>query len=156
MSVSTNPNDLNYIGLINKSVYSTDDCDIGDIYAINKHFLVVKKGFINIHYYYIPFQKVEGWDGNVLWLKITDDEVKKKYERNVFPDTERYYIKGFRYENFPPYFPKPELISKRYRDENFEKVMRKNHLDFKYLCDLCNVPFDTENDFDKHMLETHK
>ena len=54
MSVSTDPNKLNYIGLINESVHTINNEDIGDIYAINKFFVVVKKGFINVHFYYIP------------------------------------------------------------------------------------------------------
>ena len=44
-----------------------------------------------MHYYYIPMSKVEGWDGHVLWLKITEEEVKRKYERDLIPDPTRYY-----------------------------------------------------------------
>jgi hypothetical protein len=65
--------------------------DIGDITAVSRDFVVVKRGFINIHYYYIPVSKVEGWDGDVLWLKITEEEVKRNYERGVIPDPSRYY-----------------------------------------------------------------
>lgn len=60
MSVSTDPNKLNYIGLVNESVHTSDDVDIGDVYAINKYFVVIKKGFINVHFYYIPLENVEG------------------------------------------------------------------------------------------------
>jgi hypothetical protein len=35
------------------------------------------RGFLNVHYYYIPIKTVEGWDENVLWVKITEEEVKK-------------------------------------------------------------------------------
>jgi hypothetical protein len=66
----------NWIDSINKSVYSADDIDIGDIEAVSRDLIVVKRGFIIIHYYYIPVVKVEEWDGNVLWLKITESEVK--------------------------------------------------------------------------------
>jgi hypothetical protein len=51
------------------------------IYAVSRNFVVVMRGIINIHYYYIPINKVEAWDDNVLWLKITENEVKEKYER---------------------------------------------------------------------------
>lgn len=44
MSVSVNPEKSNYIGLINESVHTSDDKDIGDVYAMNKYFLVVKRG----------------------------------------------------------------------------------------------------------------
>lgn len=57
-----------WIEMINESVHTSDDIDIGDIDAISRDFIVVKRGFVNIHHYYIPIIKVEGWDGNVLWL----------------------------------------------------------------------------------------
>jgi hypothetical protein len=49
-----------WISLINESVHSSDDEDIDDIYAVSRNFIVVKRGFINVHYYYIPVKKVEG------------------------------------------------------------------------------------------------
>jgi hypothetical protein len=38
MSPSVDPEKLNYIGLINESVHTSDDKDIGDVFAINKTF----------------------------------------------------------------------------------------------------------------------
>jgi hypothetical protein len=52
-----------WIDLINESVHTGDDVDIGDIDAVNIDFIVVKRGFVYVHYYYIPIRKVEGWDG---------------------------------------------------------------------------------------------
>jgi hypothetical protein len=69
-----------WIGLIDESVHISDDIDIGDIDAVSRDFIVVKRGFVNVHYYYIPISKVEGWDGHVLWLKITEGEVIRNYE----------------------------------------------------------------------------
>ena len=47
--------------LINESVHTSDDIDIGDILAVSRDFVVVKRGFVNVHYYYVPISKVEGW-----------------------------------------------------------------------------------------------
>jgi hypothetical protein len=66
--------------LIDESINTYDDNDIGDIDAVSRNFIVVKR-ILNVHYYYIPIKTVEGWDENVLWLKITEEEVKEKYER---------------------------------------------------------------------------
>ena len=49
-----------WIDLINESVHTSDDVDIGDIAAVSRDFIVVKRGFVNVHYYYIPIGKVEG------------------------------------------------------------------------------------------------
>ena len=42
-----------WITLIDESVHTSDDIDIGDIEAVSRDFVVVKRGFVNRHYYYI-------------------------------------------------------------------------------------------------------
>ena len=79
----SNPSKIGWIDLIDEPVHTTDDIDIGDIEAISRDFIVVKRGFVNVHYYYISITKVEGWDGSVLWLKIPENEIKGNYERNI-------------------------------------------------------------------------
>ena len=69
----------------NESVHTTDHKDIGDIEAINRNSIVVKRGFVNVHYYYIPISEVEGWDGHVVWLKITEDECEKRLPKRFSP-----------------------------------------------------------------------
>ncbi len=92
---STVPSIMSWINLIDESVHTQDDVDIGDVDAVNRDFIVVKRGFVNVHYYYIPRNKVEGWDGHILWLKITEQELKTKYESVAkIPDPSRYYVKG--------------------------------------------------------------
>ena len=49
---------------------------------MSRDFVVIKRGIVNVHHYYIPITKVEAWDSNVLWLKITEKEVKENFERN--------------------------------------------------------------------------
>jgi hypothetical protein len=59
-SSPTLPTATAWIDLIKEAVHTSDDINIGDIEAINKNFVVVKRGFVNIHYYDIPQSKVEG------------------------------------------------------------------------------------------------
>src|SRR5919109_5537755 len=104
MSASDTARDsaLDWIRLLNESVHTIDDQDIGDIEAVNREFVVVKRGFVNVHRYFIPADKVEGWDGHVVWLKITEDEVKRKYQKDdAIPDPTRYLTKDF--ENYYRY-----------------------------------------------------
>ncbi len=154
MSVSIDPDKPNYIGLINESVHTSDDVDIGDVYAINKYFVVVKRGIIRIHFYYIPIAKVEGWDGNALWLKISEEEVKK-YERDVFPNPLRYYVKDFPYQNMPPAVPRAVVISPRAKDPTFPSMVYDKDVQDNYTCDLCNTVLTDEEDYDKHIKNTH-
>jgi hypothetical protein len=72
--------------MINKSVHTIDNVDIGDIEGMSRDLVIVKRGYINEHYYYIPITNVAGLDGEVLWLKVKEDDVKSKYERQINPD----------------------------------------------------------------------
>ena len=83
-----------------ESVHTSDDIDIGDIEATNKNTIVVKRGILHVHYYYIPTDVVEGWDEQVVWLTITEKEVKEKYEKNDEPGTSNYYTNNQGYDDF--------------------------------------------------------
>jgi hypothetical protein len=100
--------------LINESVHTSDDIDVGDIDAVSRIFVVVKRGFVNIQYYYIPLTKVEGWDGNVLWLTIPEEKVVTKYEReDLPPDPSRYYVKDYPIY-YTGYYPELAIIPPRF------------------------------------------
>ena len=143
-----------WIELINESVHSSDDIDIGDIDGVNRDFIVVKRGFLNIHYYYIPINKVEGWDGHAVWLKIPEVEVKANYERNIMPDPTRYYVKDYPYYNAAIY-PEVVIIQPRYKRPIFTTppAPESPHV---YKCDLCDSSsFPTEDELSKHVAANH-
>lgn len=66
--------------------------EIGEIEATNKDTIVVKKGKRGGKYYYIPIDRVEGWDGHVVSLTITEDEAKQ-FEKKDKPDRSVYFTK---------------------------------------------------------------
>jgi len=155
-----------WIDLINESVHTSDDIDIGDILAINRDFVVVKRGFVNVHYYYIPISKVEGWDGHVLWLRITENEVKANYERDKIPDPSRYYVKD--YPTYTAeYYPELIMIPPRYIQPVFgttvppysprteETTKAEPSIQDAYVCDLCNTSFKTEEELSNHVGSQH-
>lgn len=47
------PEKANWIDLINESVHTSDEVDIGHINAVSRDFIVVKRGLINVQYYYV-------------------------------------------------------------------------------------------------------
>lgn len=143
-----------FIDLINESVHTSDDVDIGDIYAVNRDLIVVKRGYVNVHFYYIPIHKVEGWDGFVLWLKITEDEVKRAFERDVFPDPYRYYVKGYSLYT-TSYFPVLPVIQSRYMVPTIETKEARDESIKIYQCDLCNTWFNTEEELSNHVSQEH-
>jgi hypothetical protein len=147
--------------LINESVHTSDDQDIGDIEAVSRNLIVVKKGLVNVRRYYIPLHRVEGWDGKVVWLKIPEDAVKANYERDAAPDPYNYHYSSAptvdpsnvvrRFQINMPKIPpraheeKPFLVSRGSSGEE-ERV---------FLCNLCNATFKTEDELSSHIVSTH-
>jgi hypothetical protein len=85
-----------WIDLVGQSVHTNDDHDLGNIEALGKDLIVVRKPMlagVHIHYYYIPFTKTEGWDGNIVWLKLSRDEADREYTKHHAPDPRKYYVK---------------------------------------------------------------
>lgn len=142
-----------WIDLIDESVYTDDDVNIGDIDAVNREFIVVRRGLINKHYYFIPITKVEGWDGNALWLKISEAEVVIKYQRDeTVPHPSRYYIKD--YPGYTTaYYPKLTIIRPPYSRPLYEPSnLDNNH----YRCDLCGESnITTEDALGNHVRKNH-
>jgi hypothetical protein len=142
-----------WIDLINESVHTSDDVDIGDIDAVSRDFIVVKRGFVNIHYYYIPIGKVEGWDGHVVWLKVPEEYIKKTYERDVHPDPSRYYIKDF--PGYTAVYPEVEVIMPKYSRPVYTTKNTTPEKYREYSCELCRSKFDTEDDLSQHVSSSH-
>lgn len=139
-----------WIELIDESVHTSDDIDIGDIEAVNKTLIVVKRGFINIHFYYIPISKVEGWDGHVLWLKVTEQFVKDSYERDRTPDPNYYYVKDFPY--YSALYAPLLLIPAKYIVPPYANIAKLGESEPRmFRCDLCEQVFSSEEQLSKHM-----
>ena len=153
MSSASVPSRIEWIDLINESVHSYDDVDIGDIDAVSRDFIVVKRGFVNVHYYYIPIGKVEGWDGHVLWLKITEDEVKRNYERDTLPDPSRYFVKD--YPGYTAVYPEVTVIAPRYaRPVYTTKDTTPGEMQV-YKCELCSNTYRSEDQLSSHVASKH-
>ncbi len=149
------PTKMDWVSLINESVHTSEDVDIGDIEAVSRDFVVVKRGFVNTHYYYVPINKVEGWDGHVLWLKISENEVHQNYERDQVPDPYSYYIKGYPYYT-TAYYPALPLISSRYIMPTYRlETGRESEASRIYQCDLCSTRFNTADELSDHVNAVH-
>ena len=140
-----------WIDLVNESVHTSDDQDIGDIEAVSRNFIVVKRGYVNVHYYYVPVSKVEGWDGNVLWLRINEEQARG-YERDILPDPARYFVKD--YLGYAAMLPDLTVISPRYTTTTPAYAAMQEQ-PVTYRCDLCGAPFRTEDELSGHVASSH-
>jgi hypothetical protein len=73
-------------GLVGASVYTKHENKIGDMEGVSRSFIVVRGGIFYIHRYYIPVALIELCKDGKLYLKITTDQARKNYIRNIRPD----------------------------------------------------------------------
>jgi hypothetical protein len=71
---------------IGKKVKSSDDKDLGKVESITLDYIQTKEGMISKTYYFIPKYHLSGYDGDKLWVSLTKDEVKAKFERENAPE----------------------------------------------------------------------
>ncbi len=151
--------------LIGESVHTSDDQDIGDIEAVSTNFLVVKKGLVSVRRYYIPLHRVEGWDGRVVWLRVSEEAVRKNYEINVAPDPYVYHyssaptvdpstlVRRFQI-NMPKIPPRakedgPFLVS---QGSPSREKKKEEHI---FKCILCNTTFKSDDELSNHVQSAH-
>jgi hypothetical protein len=70
---------------IDKKVKSSDDQDIGKVQSITNEYIQTKEGLVSKNYYFIPKYYFQGYDGDSLWVSLTKDEIKSKFEKEKEP-----------------------------------------------------------------------
>jgi hypothetical protein len=82
--------------VIDKKVKSSDDQDLGKVHTITNDFVQTKEGLVSKNYYFIPKYYVQGYDGEHIWVSLTKDDVKNKFERDNAPaDLKEFLPKGY-------------------------------------------------------------
>ena len=71
---------------IEKKVKSSEDQDIGKVQSIKNEYIQTKEGLVYRHYYFIPKYYFQGYDGDSLWVSLTKDEIKSKFEKEKEPE----------------------------------------------------------------------
>ncbi len=105
---------------------------------------------MNIHFYYIPINKVEGWGGHISWLEFTEQFVKDSYERDRTPDPNYYHVKDFPY--YSNLYPQLLLIPAKYIAPPYANIAKLGESEPRILrCDLCEQVFSSEEQLSKHM-----
>ena len=75
---------------IDKKVKSSDNQDLGKVESITKDYIQTKEGIVSKNKYYIPKYYLQGYDGDHLWVSLTKDEVKARFEREQPPDASEF------------------------------------------------------------------
>jgi hypothetical protein len=81
---------------IGKKVKSSDDKDLGKIESITIEYIQTKEGILSKTYYFIPKYYLRGYDGDKLWISLTKDDAKAKFERENAPEPSEWDTQEYR------------------------------------------------------------
>ena len=70
---------INWNDVIKKEARGINNEDLGEVKEVGDTYILVQKGLINKEKYYIPQNRIQGYDGSVLRFKISEEEMKNKY-----------------------------------------------------------------------------
>jgi hypothetical protein len=73
-----------------KKVKSNDGKDAGEIKEVSQNFLRLEKGTVKKDKFWIPKYVADAFDGKVLWLLISEEEILGKYHHGAEPPGDQY------------------------------------------------------------------
>ena len=83
--MSTEQGDINWDEVIKKEARGKNDEDLGEVREVEDTYVVVQKGLINKEKFYIPQSEVESYDGDILRFRLSEDDVRSKYQSDTPP-----------------------------------------------------------------------
>ena len=83
--MSTEQGDINWDEVIKKEARGKNDEDLGEVQEVKDTYVLVQKGLINKEKFYIPQSEVESYDGDILRFRLSEDDVRSKYQSDTPP-----------------------------------------------------------------------
>ena len=77
---------INWNDAIKKEARGSNDEDFGEVQDFSNGYVFVQKGIINKEKFFIPQEKVESFDGDIVRFSISAEEAASKYQGEVFPE----------------------------------------------------------------------
>ena len=69
--------DYNPGDIIKKEARGLGDADLGEIQEISGEYIITQKGKVDKDKFYIPKNLLERFDGNTVYLRVTEEEAKQ-------------------------------------------------------------------------------
>ena len=77
---------INWDDVIKKEARGSNDEDFGEVQDVSNGYVFVQKGIINKEKFFIPQEKVESYDGDILRFSISSEEATRMYQGDTFPE----------------------------------------------------------------------
>jgi hypothetical protein len=71
-SIEYNPGDI-----IKKEARGLGEADLGEVQEISGEYIITQKGNVNKDKFYIPKDLLERFDGNTVYLRVTEEDAKQ-------------------------------------------------------------------------------
>jgi uncharacterized protein (TIGR02271 family) len=65
--------------IIKKEARGIDDADFGEIQSVDPEYVLTQKGIIDKEFFSFPKNLVQGYDGDKVWFKVTEQEARNSY-----------------------------------------------------------------------------
>ncbi|MGA8106136.1 MAG: DUF2171 domain-containing protein [Nitrososphaeraceae archaeon] len=75
------PDIISWDKAMGKEVKSSDKKGVGKIESVTTEYIQTKDGLVSKKYYFIPKQYIQQFDGDSVWVSLTKDDLKGRFER---------------------------------------------------------------------------
>ena len=65
--------------IIKKEARGIDNADFGEVENVNSEYVLTQKGIIDKEFFSFPKNLVQGYDGDRVWFKVTEEEARNSY-----------------------------------------------------------------------------
>jgi stress response protein YsnF len=65
--------------IIKKEAHGIDNADFGKVENVNSEYVLTQKGIIDKEFFSFPKNLVQGYDGDRVWFKVTEEEARNSY-----------------------------------------------------------------------------
>ena len=65
--------------IIKKEARGIDDADFGEIQSVDSEYVLTQKGIIDKEFFSLPKNLAQGYDGDIVWFKVTEEEARNSY-----------------------------------------------------------------------------
>jgi len=65
--------------IIKKEARGIDDADFGEIQSVDSEYVLTQKGIIDKEFFSLPKNLAQGYDGDIVWFKLTEEEARNSY-----------------------------------------------------------------------------
>jgi hypothetical protein len=92
-----------------KKVKTNDGQDLGEIKEVTQDYVRLEKGVVDKDKFWIPKYVANAYDGKVLWLLVSSDDIAKGYSYTTQPAREQ-YVRDFETFRSTPYGQKATYL----------------------------------------------